>query len=277
MLGNACCWSAFCRPSSKIGGLASPFATGTVLNRFKDIAIPHQKARRQAEADLYGFIEEQLNGMEDIRSSGAVGFSIRELFRLQVQILTHIRRAHFKRWLVENAMGLALTTGSLLAFGSGFWLFQLGAVTLGTVYLFINYMTMLEDPLWALTHEIESFQTIGACVERLAEFRKIQPALSDGPGADLPANALALRLMTLPSLQRRRPRCALFRRGPAQCWPARWHRRRQDHLGRLIFRLYDPTAGRMPGRRRLVHRPPGRCRKSPSSPRSQPSAPWCDN
>ena len=227
------------------------FATGAllVLNRLKDIAIPHQKARRQAEADLYGFIEEQLNGMEDIRSSGAVGFSIRELFRLQVQILTHNRRAHFKRWLVENAMGLALTTGSLLAFGSGFWLFQLGAVTLGTVYLFINYMTMLEDPLWALTHEIESFQTIGACVERLAEFRKIQPALTDGPGADLPAGALALRFEDVTfaynggdsvlcnlsfDLQPGAVLGLLGRTGGGK-----------TTLARLIFRLYDPTAGRI--------------------------------
>ena len=43
-----------------------------VLSRLKDIAVPHQKARRQAEAEMYGFLEEQLAGMEDVRSSGAV-------------------------------------------------------------------------------------------------------------------------------------------------------------------------------------------------------------
>jgi ABC-type multidrug transport system fused ATPase/permease subunit len=74
---------------------------------------------------MYGFIEEQLAGTEDIRSSGAVDFSIRELFRHQAEILKHNRKAHFKRWIIENAMGLALTTGTLLAItadiGSSLW------------------------------------------------------------------------------------------------------------------------------------------------------------
>src|SRR5512147_76535 len=68
------------------------------LARLKDIAMPHQKARRQAEAELYGFLEEQLAGTEDIRSSGAVDYSIRELFRHQSIIFMHNRRAGFKRW-----------------------------------------------------------------------------------------------------------------------------------------------------------------------------------
>src|SRR5512134_772222 len=87
-------------------------ATIVILGKVRNIAVPHQKARREAEAQLYGFIEEQLAGTEDIRSSGAVGFSIRELFRHQKEVLTHNRKSHFKRWIIENAMGLALTLGT---------------------------------------------------------------------------------------------------------------------------------------------------------------------
>lgn len=158
-------------------------ATILILGRLKDIAVPHQKARREAEAQLYGFIEEQLAGTEDIRSSGAVDYSIRELFRHQGIILTHNRKAHFKRWIIENAMGLALTTGSLLAITSGYWLFTAGLVTIGTVYLFVHYINLLEEPFWAMTHEIESFQTIGACVERLTEFRSFKAEVLDGSDA----------------------------------------------------------------------------------------------
>ncbi|RPI93715.1 MAG: ABC transporter ATP-binding protein [Chloroflexi bacterium] len=168
------------------------FATVFVLGRLKDIAVPHQKARRQAEAELYGFLEEQLAGTEDIRSSGAVDYSIRELFRHQGIILTHNRRAHFKRWIIENAMGLALTTGTLLAIISGYWLFTAGLVTVGTVYLFVHYINLLEEPFWAMTHEVESFQTIGACVERLTEFRNFKAEVADGAGVDIPAQSLSL-------------------------------------------------------------------------------------
>ncbi|HAX71393.1 MAG TPA: ABC transporter ATP-binding protein [Anaerolineae bacterium] len=163
-----------------------------ILGRLKDIAVPHQKARREAEGQMYGFIEEQLAGTEDIRSSGAVGFSIRELFRHQAEILKHNRRAHFKRWIIENAMGLALTMGTLLAVTSGYWLFTLGIVTTGTVYLFVHYLNLLEEPFWAMTHEIESFQTIGACVERLTEFKQFQPEMKNEAGKVIDSHPLAL-------------------------------------------------------------------------------------
>jgi ATP-binding cassette, subfamily B, bacterial len=163
-----------------------------ILSKLRGIAVPHQKARREAEGQLFGFIEEQLSGTEDIRSSGAVGFSIRELFRHQAEILKHNRLAHFKRWIIENAMGLALTTGTLLAITSGYWLFTAGVVTIGTVYLFVHYLNLLEEPFWAMTHEIESFQTIGACVERLTEFKQFTPEVKNESGRLIDSHPLAL-------------------------------------------------------------------------------------
>ncbi|HSL29571.1 MAG TPA: ABC transporter ATP-binding protein [Anaerolineales bacterium] len=224
-------------------------ATITILGRLKDIAVPHQKARRQAEAELYGFLEEQLAGTEDIRSSGAVDYSIRELFRHQGIILTHNRRAHFKRWIIENAMGLALTAGTLLAITSGYSLYTAGLVTIGTVYLFVHYLNLLEEPFWAMTHEIESFQTIGACVERLTEFRNFKAEVIDGAGADTITSAqpLALSFKDVSfsyngsdsvlnglsfQLQPGSILGLLGRTGSGK-----------TTLARLIFRLYDPRAG----------------------------------
>ena len=218
-----------------------------VLNRVKDIAIPHQKARRQADAEIFGFIEEQLAGTEDIRSSGAVDFSIRELFRLQANKLVHDRKAHFKRWIIENSMGVALTTGTLLAIGSGYWLFAAGLITVGTVYLFIHYINLLEEPLWAMTHEIESFQTIGACVERLTEFRNIQPSLKEGQITQLPSGVPELSFervsfsyngsdAVLNDLSfQLRPGAVLGLLGRTGSG--------KTTLARLVFRLYDPVSG----------------------------------
>jgi ABC-type multidrug transport system fused ATPase/permease subunit len=220
-----------------------------VLNRVKDIAVPHQKARRQAEAEIFGFIEEQLTGTEDIRSSGAVDFSIRELFRLMGNKLVHDRKAHFKRWIIENSMGLAMTLGLMLAIGGGYGLYTAGLVTIGTVYLFITYINLLEEPLWAMTHEIESFQTIGACVERLTEFRRVQPSLHDGSGAALPSSALALTFDEVTFAYNGngavlnqvsfdlKPGAVLGLLGRTGSG--------KTTLARLVFRLYDPTAGRI--------------------------------
>jgi ATP-binding cassette, subfamily B, bacterial len=224
-------------------------ATLLILGRVKDIAVPHQKARRQAEAELYGFIEEQLAGTEDIRASGAVGYSIRELFRHQANILTHNRRAHFKRWIIENAMGLALTIGSLLAILSGYWLYTAGLVTVGTVYLFVYYLNLLEEPLWAMTHEIESFQTIGACVERLNEFRKFHPEVADGPGVEFPEQALGLTFDRVTfAYETDDPvlRDLTFDLHPGSVLGLLGRTGSgKTTLARLIFRLYDPKEGRI--------------------------------
>ena len=218
-----------------------------VLGRLKDIAIPHQKARRQAEAELYGFLEEQLAGTEDIRSSGAVDHSIRELFRHQGVILTHNRRAHFKRWIIENAMGLSLVTGTLLAITSGYWLYTAGLITIGTVYLFVHYINLLEEPFWAMTHEIESFQTIGACVERLTEFRSFKSEVADGTQDQIDPRPLALGFQDVsfsyngsgPVLQgisfELEPGSVLGLLGRTGSG--------KTTLARLIFRLYDVRSG----------------------------------
>ena len=224
-------------------------ATILILGRLKDIAIPHQKARRQAEAELYGFIEEQLAGTEDIRSSGAVDFSIRELFRHQGTILTHNRKTHFKRWIIENAMGLALTVGTLFAISSGYWLYTAGLVTIGTVYLFVHYMQLLEEPFWAMTHEIESFQTIGACVERLTEFRNLKPEVVDGRGEEIPCGPLTLAFKDVGFS---------YNGSDAVLAGLSFHLKPGSVLGllgrtgsgkttlaRLIFRLYDPKHGQI--------------------------------
>ncbi|MEP7135394.1 MAG: ABC transporter ATP-binding protein [Chloroflexota bacterium] len=222
-------------------------ATVVILGKVRNIAVPHQKARREAEAQLYGFIEEQLAGTEDIRSSGAVGFSLQELFRHQSVILGHNRKAHFKRWIIENAMGFALTFGNLLAIVSGYYLFNLSLITIGTVYLFVHYINLLEEPFWAMTHEIESFQTIGACVERLTEFRNFKAEVVDGAGMEIPSQPLALQFKdvsfsyngndsVLSDLSfELKPGSILGLLGRTGSG--------KTTLGRLIFRLYDVKSG----------------------------------
>jgi len=230
-----------------IGFTIFSILTLVILGKVKDIAVPHQKARREAEAQYFGFIEEQLSGTEDIRSSGAVDFSIRELFRHQKEILTHNRRAHFKRWIIENAMVLALTLGTLLSITSGYWLYTAGVVTIGTVYLFVHYLNLLEEPFWAMTHEIESFQTIGACVERLIEFRAFNPEDKNETGLDLDPHPLALTFQDVTfsyngsdSVITRlsfdiKPGFVLGLLGRTGSG--------KTTIGRLIFRLYDINTG----------------------------------
>lgn len=218
-----------------------------VLNRVRDIAVVHQKARRQADAELFGFIEEQLAGTEDIRSSGAVNFSLRELIRFQANIFKHNRKAEFKGWQVGLVMGLVLTVGYLLAVGIGFYFYQAAVITLGTVYLFIQYMNNMETPIWAMTHQVQSFQTIGACVERLIELRKIKSIIQNGNGTQLPSGPLALKFKNV-SFAYETEEMVLkdisFQLKPGKVLGLLGRTGSgKTTLARLIFRLYDPQQG----------------------------------
>ena len=62
----------------KIGGVFTAFAAGTVFMfiKLRNIAVPHDKANREAISEMFGFLEERLAGTEDIRSSGGSNQSI---------------------------------------------------------------------------------------------------------------------------------------------------------------------------------------------------------
>ncbi|MGE5222411.1 MAG: ABC transporter ATP-binding protein, partial [Omnitrophica WOR_2 bacterium] len=238
------------------------------LFRVRDIAVPFQKARRQAEAELFGFIEEQLTGTEDIRSSAAESYSLRELYRLQAKIIKSDRKAQFKHWLIGNLMGGFIVAGNILAIAVGYFLYKNGSISVGTVYLFIFYMNLIEQPMWTLTHEVQSFQMIGACVARLADLRKVQPRIKDGAGKSLPEGPLPLVFEAVEFAYHSSP--AVYEAAsqvPAYEEPVmpempvvlrnlsfRLEEGKilgllgrtgsgKTTLARLVFRLYDPTSG----------------------------------
>lgn len=246
-----------------LAGLAfSAFAALALLalNRVRDIAMPHAKAVRQTMADTFGFVEEQLAGTEDIRSSGAVEFSLRQLNRLHSRLLKHERMEQQKDWIISGVVTTGvLALGNVVTVGAGYFLFTSGLVTIGTVYLFVHYLNMLQSPLWTFTHQMQQFQTIGACVERLTELRQVQSKVRDGtvpvqaPGSTPEAGhrksgappALAFDQVTfsyngddpvLSSISFHLPPGRVLgllgRTGSGK-----------TTLTRLLFRLYDPTHG----------------------------------
>lgn len=244
--------AALFRESWRAGLAFSLFSAAALygLTRVRNLAVADHKARRQAEADLFGFVEEQLISAEDIRSSGAVDFSLRELFRLQGNILHHDRRAHQKGWWIDNVMSLSLILGNLLAIGSGYTLFRAGAITIGTVYLFIYYMNQLEGPIRTLTRQVGNFQTIGACVERLSDLRKIQPDAGEPTmGVTLPEGPLSVAFQNVSFSYNHQDtilHALTFQVQPGKILGVLGRTGSgKTTLTRLIFRLYEPSAGQI--------------------------------
>jgi ATP-binding cassette subfamily B protein len=219
------------------------------LNRVRSIAVPHRKAFRAATADLFGFLEERLSGIEDLRSSGAVGFVLRRLYQLQYAIMGYDRQSWLAGLIVGFTARMSMVLATALAFVAGYTLYHSGAMTIGTVYLVVHYINLLGWPIRELTYQVENLQKIGASVTRLDELRQLQSTIQDGPGADLPAGPLSLAFEGVsfayanaePVLKdlsfRLEPGAVLGLLGRTGSG--------KTTLARLACRLYDPTTGRI--------------------------------
>ncbi len=217
------------------------------LNRVRGLAIPHQKAFRESTAELFGYIEERLSGTEDIRSSGAVDFVLRGLYRLAFENLGHWKKSWRMMFVIETVGGVLMMLANVMALVGGYYLVRGNLITIGTVFLIVTYVNLLGRPIWELTRQAESIQNIGAATERLAELRAIKSKVLDGPGADLAPGPLALHFDDVsfgyqegePVLQdvtfALEPGKALGLLGRTGSG--------KTTLARLVFRLYDPTAG----------------------------------
>ncbi len=159
----------------RIGVAFSVFAALALvlLIRLRDIAVPQQKALRQANADLFGFIEEQLTSTEDVRACGAVGYAIRRLYEFQRAILGHDLQVNRKNLLIWSASGALTALGEVLALLSGYVGYRAGAITIGTVYLLVNYMALLGTRK-ACRRPVPLFSAWASCA-------KFAAALSTGP------------------------------------------------------------------------------------------------
>ena len=150
-----------------------------IMSGLRRIAVPHWKASREANATLFGFLEEQLAGTEDIRSSGAVGYVLRNLFRLsRTRIAAEIKAATmgfvvFGSWITMGNVGRAL---SLLV---GYFLFREGTLTLGSVYLVVQYMDTILNPLRQIADQLQNLQKATASIERVHELLQVQSGIVD--------------------------------------------------------------------------------------------------
>ena len=157
------------------------------------VAVPHWKASREASTELFGFLEEQLAGTEDIRSSGATAYVLRELFRFNKVRLEKERKAGTMNILMVIMWFGMMAAGHVVAFTSGYLLFGAGVLTIGGVYLLIAYADAIFRPLQDLTQQFQHLQKAVASIERIEELYRTPSKLQDG-NIDLPtAEPLGVR------------------------------------------------------------------------------------
>ncbi len=239
------------REDWRIGAALTVYAILTLAGLFKmrNLAVPHWKEAREASSALFGFLEEQLSGTEDLRSSGATQYAIGQFEQRAGQRLRSEKSAGIMSIWLRNAHTFFYTLGYLIALPVSYYLYLDEAISVGTVYLIISYTGTLSGPLRRLTRQMEDLQKASASMARIGELQEIETQVHDGAGLALTPGALSIEFRNLsfgyqpddPVLQNISFRLEsgrvlglLGRTGSGK-----------TTIARLLFRLYDPQQGEL--------------------------------
>jgi ATP-binding cassette subfamily B protein len=162
--------------------------------RIRAVATPFSAKERQASADFYGFLGEYLAGLEDVRSSGAVGFVLRRCAEMMRSWLAVTLQAQMRVYaLVATSSGL-FALGTAVAFALGAMLFRDGTLTIGAVYLIFQYTQVLRQPTEQIRDEVQDLQHADAGMGRVEALLAMVPRLDDGFVEALPPGPLSVEL-----------------------------------------------------------------------------------
>jgi ABC-type multidrug transport system fused ATPase/permease subunit len=230
-----------------------------ILNALRDAAVPAWKAARAASADYFGFVEERLAGMEDIRANGAKPYVMSRFFQMLRAFWQTNVRARLLGFTLINTAWVLFSIGTAVAFVLGAWRYQAGAMTLGGVYLIVHYTGMLSMPMQRILQEVEKLQQAGAGLVRIQELLAVQSTIEQPTRPDrlhLPAGPLAVRFAdvsftyTTPTTDADLPGYVLdnlsFDVAPGQVLGLLGRTGSgKTTITRLLTRLYDPQTGQV--------------------------------
>ncbi len=218
------------------------------LNVSRVRAVPLWRAVSQAGAEFWGFLEERLGGVEDIRANGAAPYVLRQMAILIRTLYVKVKSASLMGTAVVSTYLAVYITGNVIALGLGGYLFIQGAMTLGTVYLVYAYTGFIVMPLRALADQFQYLQQAGASVQRVQELFDTRSQLAEpGVPAHLPKGALDVAFANVAfaygdgkevvhdisfRVARGKVLGVLGRTGSGK-----------TTLARLVFRLYEPARG----------------------------------
>jgi ABC-type multidrug transport system fused ATPase/permease subunit len=177
-----------------IGAVYSLFVVTVlaVLFSLRSMAVAAAEEERETAALLYGFIEERLAAMDDIRANGAGRFTMRRFVGVMRDFYFKTRKAWLKRNEFRVLSNTIFWAGSALAVAFGTWLVQTGRGTVGTAYLLYQYVLLIQAPIEQVTQQFTELQKAAGGIVRIDQYRALSSDLPAGGRQGLPPGPLAV-------------------------------------------------------------------------------------
>jgi ATP-binding cassette, subfamily B, bacterial len=213
----------------------------------RNVAVGPTREERELTAQVFGFVEERLTGIDDIRANGAGRYVMHRFLELQRDWFAKATRAMWLRGTILLSTGTLFAIGYILTLSLGVWLRLSGVVTLGAVYLIFNYMSMLEAPLDQITQQLQEFQKAAAGIRRVRELLDTpRTVLSGERSLARQAHSIKFEQVRFRYAERDVLKGLSFRLEPGETLGLLGRTGSgKTTLIRLASRLYDPTEGRI--------------------------------
>src|SRR5579884_1098533 len=153
----------------RVGGVLTLFSIIALatIHFLRLFGLTRWRDERQASADLYGFLEESLDAIEDIRSTGAIPYALRQHSIHSRTVLQKVYRAYISAAFSVQGTLFLFTSGSTIALVLGISLFTAKVISIGTVFMITQYAMLLNSPLERLTFQLQDFQRAIASISRI--------------------------------------------------------------------------------------------------------------
>jgi ATP-binding cassette subfamily B protein len=129
---------------------------------------------REGNAGLYGFIEERLAGVEDVRANGGEAYVLRRLAQLQAATYQAHNQARMFGVFTFSVTHMLFVLAGALGLGLGAYLYLQDQATIGAVYLIIYYLNILRAPLEELRDRVDELQHATASIGRVHELLQMK-------------------------------------------------------------------------------------------------------
>ncbi|MFC4807871.1 ABC transporter ATP-binding protein [Paenibacillus sp. GCM10023250] len=163
-----------------------------VMFRLRDIGVSASQTERQANASLYGLIEERIAGIEDVQANGGVPRLMNRYHRAMRAVFLAGRKAWMRRVLPWNATVVLFTIAVTVVLMLSVRMYLTGQITLGMLFLFFQYTQMLNDPIEQLGDQLQEFQKAKSGMRRAQELLSLRSEIAEGEADDLPPGPLSV-------------------------------------------------------------------------------------
>ena len=151
-----------------------------IYNLTRSIAVPVYTAEREGYSRLYGFLEERLAGIEDIRTNGGNAYTMDRFYGVNNDVFNRVVKSEIMGELLRSITRVMFAFGHALTMGMSIYLYREGAFTIGTAFMVFQYTARLRRPLDQISRQINDLQKATAGFKRIEEFLSTTSKIQDG-------------------------------------------------------------------------------------------------